>query len=115
MVSFKLTVRCTGLLDCDLRGKLDRISGRERTSIRRGRSLMPIFEYICRECERQFEVIVQGKKTVECPSCKGRKLERQLSVFAAPTKVTGLANREMPMAPCGSCGDPRGPGSCSLN
>lgn len=77
---------------------------------------MPIFEYVCKDCEKQFEVIVQGAAKVACPVCHSKRLEKQLSVFAASTKSDGF-DREaiLPVAPCGSCGDPRGPGSCSLN
>jgi len=73
------------------------------------------FEYICKECEHLFEVIVQGNREAECPSCRSKRLEKQLSVFAATAKDDGFQNSELPAPPCGSCGDPRGPGSCSFN
>jgi putative FmdB family regulatory protein len=73
---------------------------------------MPIFEYICRECQHEFEALVFGKDKAECPKCHGRKLEPQLSVFAAPAKSG--SSPSMSASPCGSCGDPRGPGSCSM-
>ena len=38
------------------------------------------------------------------------KLEKLLSVFA----VNGPSQPELPPG-CGTCGDPRGPGACSLN
>jgi len=73
---------------------------------------MPIFEYICKECQHEFEALVFGKDKAECPKCHGRKLEPQLSVFAAPAKSG--SSPSMSASPCGSCGDPRGPGSCSM-
>jgi putative FmdB family regulatory protein len=73
---------------------------------------MPIFEYICKECQHEFEALVFGKDKAECPKCHGRKLEPQLSVFAAPAKSG--ASPSMSAGPCGSCGDPRGPGACSM-
>jgi putative FmdB family regulatory protein len=76
---------------------------------------MPIFEYVCRTCEHRFEKLVYGGERPECPACRGRKLEKQLSVFAAATKGGDAPRRAAPLAPCGSCGDPRGPGSCSTN
>ncbi len=73
---------------------------------------MPIFEYICKECHHQFEALVYGKEKAECPKCHTRKLEPQLSVFAVSAKSgSGTAKAA---GPCGSCGDPRGPGACSL-
>ncbi len=75
---------------------------------------MPIFEYICRDCGQHFERLVQGGVTPTCPSCSGAQLEKQLSVFAVSTRAA--SSSAMPMTgACGSCGDPRGPGSCSMN
>lgn len=71
---------------------------------------MPIFEYICQECRHQFEALVYGQEKAECPKCHATKLEPQLSVFAVATKGPSAS----PTGACGSCGDPRGPGACSL-
>jgi putative FmdB family regulatory protein len=74
---------------------------------------MPLFEYACKECTAQFEVLVRASETPECPSCHSTSLERRLSTFAAHTGGTPL--RTNGPAACGSCGDPRGPGACSMN
>jgi putative FmdB family regulatory protein len=74
---------------------------------------MPLYEYACKSCASQFEVLVRASEAPECPSCHGKDLERRLSVFAAHTG--GAAQRPASPAPCGSCGDPRGPGACSMN
>ena len=47
---------------------------------------MPIYEYICKECNHQFEALVYGKEKAECPKCHTKKLEPQLSVFAVSAK-----------------------------
>ncbi len=47
---------------------------------------MPIFEYICKECDHQFEALVYGQQKAECPKCHGSKLAPQLSVFAVSAK-----------------------------
>jgi len=73
---------------------------------------MPIFEYVCRECQHQFEALVFGKDKAKCPKCQSRKLEPQLSVFAVAAKSGSAPS--MAAGPCGSCGHPGGPGSCSL-
>jgi putative FmdB family regulatory protein len=73
---------------------------------------MPIYEYECRQCRKRFEVIVQGASRPHCPTCGGRSLEKQPSVFATATRDSEPAG---PAAPCGTCGDPRGAGSCSLD
>jgi putative FmdB family regulatory protein len=72
---------------------------------------MPIFEFICKECQHQFEALVFGKDKAQCPKCQSRKLEPQLSVFAVAAKSGSTP--AMAAGPCGSCGDPDGPGACS--
>jgi putative FmdB family regulatory protein len=74
---------------------------------------MPIFEYICKECHHQFEALVYGKQKAVCPKCHATKLEPQLSVFAFSAKGSSTAAFPSSSSGCGSCGDPRGPGSCS--
>lgn len=77
---------------------------------------MPIFEYVCRECTHGFEMLVRASQPAECPSCNSTNLEKQLSVFAPSVKNGNGAANEMPMmGACGTCGDPRGPGACSLD
>ncbi len=73
---------------------------------------MPIFEYVCQECHHEFEALVFGRDKAKCPKCASKKLSPQLSVFAVSTKATGSPSPSA--GPCGSCGDPRGPGACSL-
>ncbi|MFQ5991652.1 MAG: FmdB family zinc ribbon protein [Nitrospiraceae bacterium] len=76
--------------------------------------IMPIFAYLCQQCGHRFETIVQGSKTPECPTCKNTRLDKQLSAFAVGGKNDGFA-AGMPSGACGTCGDPRGPGSCASN
>jgi putative FmdB family regulatory protein len=72
---------------------------------------MPLFEYVCKECDHQFEALVYGSQKAECPKCRSKKLQTQLSVFAVSAK--GSASAPASMGACGSCGDPRGAGACS--
>jgi putative FmdB family regulatory protein len=73
---------------------------------------MPIFEYACQECNHQFEALVYGSQQAKCPKCQSKKLAQQLSVFAMSSKGSTSASSEV--GACGSCGDPRGPGACSM-
>jgi putative FmdB family regulatory protein len=77
-----------------------------------GSFVMPIFEYVCKECDHQFEALVYGSEKAECPKCHGKKLSQQLSVFAVAAKGASAPSRAA--GPCGRCGDPRGAGACSL-
>lgn len=74
---------------------------------------MPIFEYVCKKCQHQFEALVYGGEMASCPKCQSKKLEPQLSVFAVSAKGDSASPRTE--GACGTCGDPRGPGACSLN
>jgi len=73
---------------------------------------MPIFEYVCKECDHEFEALVYGSEKAACPKCHGKKLAQRLSVFAVTAK--GAAGAAPASGACGSCGDPRGPGSCAM-
>ncbi|MBI1724998.1 MAG: zinc ribbon domain-containing protein [Candidatus Tectomicrobia bacterium] len=46
---------------------------------------MPMYEFICGECETDFEKLVASAgavASVECPSCGSKKVHKKLSVFA---------------------------------
>ena len=43
---------------------------------------MPIYEYGCRSCGEQFELLMLTGTVAACPSCQGQDLERQVSGFA---------------------------------
>ena len=45
---------------------------------------MPLYEFVCQECEHSFETLVRPghHEDVECPSCHGGRLSREMSVFA---------------------------------
>ncbi len=75
---------------------------------------MPIFEYVCKDCGKKFEAIVYGSAKAECPSCHGKKLEQQLSVFAVAAGGSKSAPAfESAPGPCGTscCGG----GACGLD
>ena len=44
---------------------------------------MPIYEYVCDECNERFEKILINKQAeISCPKCASKKATIQLSVFA---------------------------------
>lgn len=65
---------------------------------------MPIYEYRCSACGHDFELLVRTDTEIACPSCEGRKVERQLSL---PARHGGSA----PAADYSSLGPPAG-GCC---
>ena len=46
---------------------------------------MPIFEFVCSDCERPFEELVFGSSTddVLCPSCGSAQVRKKMSTFAS--------------------------------
>ena len=73
---------------------------------------MPIYEYRCRDCRQHFETLVTAERRPACPGCGSADLDKQFSVFAVAARSADAA----PMSgPCGTCGDPQGPGACRLN
>ena len=56
---------------------------------------MPIYEYTCLGCGREFELLVRGTgATPACPSCKSEELERRMSLPRVKSSTTrGMAMR----------------------
>jgi len=76
---------------------------------------MPLFEYECRGCGAHFEYLTRDGQSPSCPACKGADLQKLLSVFAVSGGSSEKAFDMPASGACGHCGDPRGPGSCSMN
>ncbi len=66
---------------------------------------MPIYEYVCKECDQKFEVLVQGREEVTCPSCKSLNITKQYSTFAPATRQSSTPPPAPTCSPggCGSC------------
>lgn len=72
---------------------------------------MPLYEYHCAECDATVEVLVRNtSETPVCPNCNSPRLEKQLSVAAAPA----IAGSRLPMAEPspGTCGRPQCGSGC---
>src|SRR5947207_10637007 len=68
---------------------------------------MPIYEYRCRACDKDFEKYVSGATTkVACPACASGDITRKLSVFGLKSDG-GFVASSMPGGGCcggGGCG-----------
>lgn len=74
---------------------------------------MPLYEFLCRDCAHPFEAIVASSEAARCPACGGARLDKQFSAFAVGGSAPAFRTAPPASGACGSCGDPRGPGSCA--
>lgn len=52
---------------------------------------MPIFEYLCPECGKEFErLILKKEEVVTCPACGRQEVQQKLSVSAFKTDYHGF-------------------------
>jgi len=71
---------------------------------------MPIYEYRCQQCGKQFEEFVRSMAKlgkVVCPQCGGTQTERSLSVFSTSGASSSRSTTSTP-APTGSTCLPSG-------
>src|SRR5512132_3655673 len=84
-------------------------SGLPAASRRRDKlSAMPIYEYVCMQCESHFEELIRNGEQPDCPECGDSNVRKQLSVFAAHSSSTqtGFSGPSAGGGGCcgGSCG-----------
>ncbi len=54
---------------------------------------MPIYEYQCRQCANEFELLVlKDYTTPSCPACQSEDIEQRLSEFAVSSDGISKAN-----------------------
>ncbi len=49
---------------------------------------MPMFDFICTDCQHQFETLVRGSAEPTCPACGSTKLEKQIALPSIKTSGT---------------------------
>jgi len=68
---------------------------------------MPLYEFVCQECDCEQELLVRGEEAPCCEQCGSSRLTKLLSVPAAhsSTASRGSGSDRPPPGPCGpSCG-----------
>lgn len=80
---------------------------------------MPIYEYLCDDCQTRYERLVMssnGGEAFPCPKCGSRRHTLQLSVFRAGK--SGRAGESVPDSSGGASSSGGGccsPGSCGCH
>jgi putative FmdB family regulatory protein len=44
---------------------------------------MPLFEFLCKKCNKKFEILILGEENIECPRCGDSAVVRQFSNFVS--------------------------------
>ncbi|RIK78326.1 MAG: zinc ribbon domain-containing protein [Planctomycetota bacterium] len=60
---------------------------------------MPLYEFLCRDCNQEQEQLVRADETPVCESCGSQRLMKLLSVPAA--HASAEQRRAAPNQPCG--------------
>lgn len=53
---------------------------------------MPIYDYQCRNCGEEFELLVLKTTVAACPACQSQDLEQLISGFAVSSESIRQAN-----------------------
>ena len=72
---------------------------------------MPVYEYVCKDCDEKFEALRPMSKAdspIVCKNCSGKHTSRVMSVFAAHSDGKAVAATSGGGG-CGSCSG----GSCA--
>ena len=71
---------------------------------------MPVYEFECLDCKRDFEQLVMGSGSkIECPHCKGNNANKKMSVcgMSSGGKFTGSSGGPSctgcPSSNCSTC------------
>lgn len=66
---------------------------------------MPIYEYHCNECGKDFEYLVIGKPRPTCTSCESRKVKKLISSCGFVSKGSGgeTVSQSAGASSCGGC------------
>lgn len=73
---------------------------------------MPIYEYKCPKCAKQFEELIFGDEIPPCPKCGEKTTERLMSCATIRTPAPSRAGQTVSFPSAGSCNGCSG-GDCS--
>lgn len=54
---------------------------------------MPLYDFHCKQCNGDFELLVRGSTAYACPECGSTSVEKLVSLPAAPGKIKGMLAR----------------------
>lgn len=63
---------------------------------------MPLFDFICHACGKEFEILLMGRERPVCPHCRSKDLEKKMSAFARTRSADGSGSSSGGSG-CGGC------------
>jgi putative FmdB family regulatory protein len=54
---------------------------------------MPIYDYRCKQCHHDFELLVKSSTIPACPACGSLEIDKQVSLPAQQGKSAGIIAR----------------------
>ncbi|KPA19639.1 Regulatory protein, FmdB, putative domain protein [Candidatus Magnetomorum sp. HK-1] len=66
---------------------------------------MPIYEFYCKQCDKDFELLLFSNEKPFCPDCQTRDVQRLLSACGFISKGSGgeTVSASAGTSSCGSC------------
>lgn len=63
---------------------------------------MPLYEFVCGDCQKEQELLVRGEEKPVCESCGSMRLTKLLSAPVAHSHSAAGGARSAPSGGCGS-------------
>ena len=60
---------------------------------------MKLYEFICQDCSKEFEELLQDSSEIYCPQCRSKNVKRLLSAVKTSQPNTGSAESNSACAP----------------
>ncbi|MSU77170.1 MAG: zinc ribbon domain-containing protein [Gemmataceae bacterium] len=67
---------------------------------------MPMYQYVCENCQSDFRLLVNRGDDIECPKCQSKKLDKQPSMpaLAAAKDAFPSSCGDLSLPRCGATG-----------
>ncbi|MCP4704567.1 MAG: zinc ribbon domain-containing protein [candidate division Zixibacteria bacterium] len=66
---------------------------------------MPMFEFLCLECDNKFEeLVLRSDITIHCPQCKSNDLKKLVSGFSSTSTTSSTVGGSCDPSSCGKSG-----------
>jgi len=64
---------------------------------------MPIYEYKCKDCGSEFELLLFSGEEAKCPRCGSKSLNKKISLVSFSSKSEGSSDVSSSLSSCSTC------------